>query len=518
MGIYLNPGNDLYLKTYNDKVFVDHSLLIELTNKVNDTGDNMLCILRPRQFGKSTDVNMLVAYYSKGCDSKKLFDSLKISKSDSYLKHLNQYQVIYLNMQQFLSRNNDVQDMIQDLTESIYEELELKFENIKPRKMILSMIFERIYSLYSQKFIFIIDEWDSPIRNKNISSNEQEYYLDFLRDLLKDKPYVSLAYMTGILPIKKFGTHNGLNMFEEISMIDSGPYAQFMGFTEEVCDLCRQHDVSFEDMKSWYDGYHLTDEISTFSPRSVIMAVTRKEFGNYWTSTETYEALKVYIDMNFDGLKDDIIELLSGESISVQTSSFQNDMTTFKLKDDVLTLLIHLGYLGYIKKEEKAYIPNREVSSSFINSIEDSNWKETTKALLNSRELLEATWNKEEEKVAKYIEEVHLDTSILTYNNENALAYTLSLAYISARDHYTIIREMPTGKGFADLVFIPMSDKPAMIIEIKWDQEVETAITQIKDKKYPKVLEHYKDNLLLVGIIYDRKTKEHVCRIVKVTD
>ena len=325
--------------------------------------------------------------------------------------------------------------------------------------------------------------------------------------------------MTGILPIKKFGTHNGLNMFEEISMIDPGPYAQFMGFTEEeVCDLCRQHDVSFEDMKSWYDGYHLTDEISTFSPRSVVMAVTRKEFGNYWTSTETYEALKVYIDMNFDGLKDDVIELLSGESISVQTSSFQNDMTTFKLKDDVLTLLIHLGYLGYIKKEEKAYIPNKEVVDSFVNSIKSSNWKETTKALLNSRELLEATWNKEEEKVAKYIEEAHLDTSILTYNNENALAYTLSLAYISARDHYTIIREMPTGKGFADLVFIPRYDKPAMIIELKWNQDVETAIAQIKDKKYPKALEHYKDNLLIVGITYDRKTKEHVCRIVKVTD
>ena len=520
MGIYLNPGNDLYLETYNDTIFVDKSMLInELNQCIKKASKKYVCVSRPRRFGKSTDVNMLVAYYSKGCDSKELFDSLKISKSDSYLKHLNQYQVIYLNMQQFLSRNNDVKDMIEDLTESIYEELELKFENIKPRKMILSMIFERIYSLYSQKFIFIIDEWDCIFRNKNTNANDQEQYLDFLRNLLKDQPYVSLAYMTGILPIKKYGTHSALNMFEEISMVDPGPYAQFMGFTEEeVCDLCIQHDVNFEDMKSWYDGYHLTDKISTFSPRSVVMAVTRRKFGNYWTSTETYEALKVYIDMNFDGLKDDVIKLLSGEFISVQTTSFQNDMTTFELKDDVLTLLIHLGYLGYINKEEKAYIPNKEVVDSFVNSIKSSNWKETTKALLNSRELLEATWNKEEKKVAKYIEEAHLDTSILTYNNENALAYTLSLAYISARDHYTIIREMPTGKGFADLVFIPRHDKPAMIIELKWDQDVETAITQIKDKKYPKALEHYQDNLLIVGITYDRKTKEHDCQIVKIKE
>ena len=141
--------------------------------------------------------------------------------------------------------------------------------------------------------------------------------------------------------------------------------------------------------------------------------------------------------------------------------------------------------------------------------------KETTKALLNSRKLLEATWKQDEEAVARYIEEAHLNTSILTYNNENALAYTLLLAYISARDYYTIIREMPTGKGFADIVFIPRHDNPAMIIELKWNQDVETALTQIKEKKYPRGLEKYKDNLLIVGISYDKKTKKHTCFIEK---
>ena len=323
--------------------------------------------------------------------------------------------------------------------------------------------------------------------------------------------------MTGILPIKKYGTHSALNMFDEISMVDSGLSSEYMGFTEkEVEKLCYQYNISYDEMKEWYDGYHLTDTISTFSPRSVVASITRKKFGNYWTSTETYEALRVYIDMNYDGLKDDIVKLLAGEHVAVQTTSFQNDMTTFDTKDDVLTLLIHLGYLGYNSFNQTCYIPNKEVIDSFVNSIRSSNWNETTKALLNSRALLEATWNRDEELVAKYIEEAHLDTAILTYNNENALSYTISIAYIYARNHYTIIREMPSGKGYADMVFIPKDDKPAMIVELKWDHEAETAIDQIKEKKYPKGLEEYRDNLLIVGISYDKKTKKHSCRIEEV--
>lgn len=290
-----------------------------------------------------------------------------------------------------------------------------------------------------------------------------------------------------------------------------------MGFTEmEVEDLCMKYDMDYEKMREWYDGYHITKSLSTFSPRSVVASITRKNFGNYWSATETYEALKVYIDMNYDGLKDDVIQLLAGKDIYVNTNKFQNDMTTFKSKDDVLTLLIHLGYLGYNSEDRTVYIPNKEVESSFISSIEDSSWNETTRALLNSRELLEATWQKDEEAVARYIEEAHLDTSILTYNNENALSYTISIAYIYARNHYTIIREMPAGKGYADMVFIPKSDKKAMIVELKWDKEANTALNQIKEKKYPKVLEKYKDNLLIVGITYDVKTKKYICKIEEI--
>ncbi|WP_288589838.1 AAA family ATPase [uncultured Thomasclavelia sp.] len=380
------------------------------------------------------------------------------------------------------------------------------------------MSLEDVYSATNEQFIFIIDEWDCIFREYSKNKKAQNRYLDFLRNLLKDKPYVKLAYMTGILPIKKYGIHSALNMFEEISMIEPELLAEFMGFTEnEVKDLCSLYNVSYEEMREWYDGYYMTDCLSTFSPRSVVASIDRKKFGNYWTSMETYEALRVYIDMNYDGLKDDVVKLLAGEEVYLNTNKFQNDMTTFKSKDDVLKLLIHLGYLGYNSSNQTCYIPNKEVTSSFVASVEDSSWNETTKALLNSRELLEATWNQDEKKVAKYIEEAHLDTSILTYNNENAFSYTISIAYMYARNYYTIVREMPSRKGYADMILIPKDDKPAMIIELKWNQDVETAITQIKEKKYPKLLEEYKDNLLIVGITYDKKTKKHICRIEKMS-
>ena len=517
MGLYLNPRNDSFQQAINNPIYVDKSLLINYTNQLIGTGDNKLCVSRPRRFGKSTDANMLVAYYSKGCDSHHIFDSLKISQTAHYLEHLNQHHVIHINMQDFLSKTHDINKMNLLLAKLIFREIKKVFPNVDYiDSSNLVQVMEDVYVEASARFIFIIDEWDCIFREYKQDKEAQKQYLDFLRNLLKDKPYVELAYMTGILPIKKYGTHSALNMFEEISMIDPGLLSEFMGFTEtEVQNLCVQYNVSYDEMKQWYDGYHMTDHLSTLSPRSVVASLIRNKFGNYWTSTETYEALQVYIDLNKDGLKDSVIEMLAGESVPVQTSSFQNDMTTFDTKDDVLTLLIHLGYLGYNSSDHTCYIPNKEVIDSFVNSIRKSNWEETTKALLSSRELLEATWKQDEEAVARYIEEAHLNTSILTYNNENALAYTLLLAYISARDYYTMIREMPTGKGFADVVLIPYRDKPAMIIELKWNQDVETALTQIKEKKYPKGLEKYKDNLLIVGISYDKKTKKHTCHIEK---
>ena len=514
---YWNPDNEDFKISCNGKIYVDKSMLIDYTNSILHTPERFICVSRPRRFGKSTDANMLVAYYSKGGDSKALFDHLKIAHRDSYKKHLNKHHVIYLNMQSFVSNQENIQEMIKFLTSQVILELKTEISDVQFQdETKLRLCLEDIYRYKGEKFVFIIDEWDCIFREFPNDLNSQKVYLDFLRDLLKDKKYVSLAYMTGILPIKKYGTHSALNMFKEISMINPTPMEKFMGFTkEEVKKLCEEYQIDFDEMKAWYDGYHLNKEVSILSPRSVVFSLMDRKFKNYWASTETYESLKVYIDMNFDGLRDDIIKLLARKRVIINPSKFQNDMTTFQSKDDVFTLLVHLGYLGYDEETSEVYIPNNEVVESFVNSIEDSNWGPVSESLRNSMNLIQATYACDGEQVAEYIEKAHLETSILQYNDENALAYTIYLAYIMARNDYTMVREFPGGKGFADVVFIPRYDKPAMIIELKYDKDVDTAIKQIKEKKYFFGLEKYLDNLLLVGINYDKETKKHTCVIEK---
>ena len=416
--------------------------------------------------------------------------------------------MIHLNIQDFLSTTNSIDEMLVKINRMILKDLKFEFKDTITETEIIDA-FNEVYAYTKNKFIFIIDEWDCIFREFKENKTAQETYLDFLRSLLKDKNYIEMCYMTGILPIKKYGTHSALNMFDEISMTQPKPLANYMGFTEEeVSNLCQKHNVDYQKMRDWYDGYHMTDTISTFSPRSVVAAISKHDFSNYWTKTESFEALKIYIDLNVDGLKDNIIQMMAGKEVYIDTSSFENDMSTFGSKDDVLTLLIHLGYLGYNQKDQTCYIPNKEVMDSFFTSIKNSDWNAPTKAIQNSRNLLDATFNMNETKVADYIEQAHLETSHIQYNDENALSYTIDLAYYAARDHYTLIRELPTGKGFADLAFIPKTDKPAILVELKWNQNVNTAITQIKEKKYPAVLEKYKDNLLLVGITYNKKTRK----------
>lgn len=515
MGIYLNPGQEDYEMIFNSKIFVDKSLLVENTNEILKKANRFVCVSRPRRFGKSTDANMLVAYYSKGCDSHEIFDHLKISKTASYEKHLNKHNVIHLNMQEFLSDSDSVDEMLDMLNNEVLKELEESYGELKSSTN-LKKYLKTIYMKYKEPFIFVIDEWDCLFREFKYDKEAQKRYLDYLRNLLKDQSYVALAYMTGILPIKKYGTHSALNMFDEVSMIEPQEYSEFMGFTEkEVKELCDKYQVDFSKMSEWYNGYHLVDNVSIYSPRSVTSAIRIKRFNSYWSQTETFEALQKYIDLNLDGMKDDIITMIAGDEVKVDTSSFQNDMTTFKSKDDVFTLLIHLGYLGYEAIKGTVYIPNNEVKGTFITSIKNSNWGIVTSLFKNANDLLEATWSMDSEKVAKYIQNSHYETSVLQYNDENALSYTISLAYITAKEYYTIVRELPSGKGFADIAFIPKDDKPAMIVELKYDQAVETGMDQIKKKNYPKALEQYHDNLLLVSISYDKTTKEHHCIIEK---
>lgn len=519
MGVYLNPGNHNFAMACRSEIYVDKTELIALTNRIIDTQQRFLCISRPRRFGKSIAANMLAAYYGKNCDSSELFASYKIASHAEYQNYLNQYNVILLNIQNFLSITEySVESMISFLQKRVIAELKKIYQGVlEEDEKFLSLALEEIYNETQEGFIFIIDEWDCVLRDRQYNADDQKKYLDFIRNLLKDKAYVSLAYMTGILPIKKYGTHSALNMFDEYSMTNAGEYAEFIGFTEaEVKDLCEKYQIDFDVMKSWYDGYCFPQVMHIYNPKSVVDSIRRKDFASFWTQTETYEALKIYIDMNYDGLKDAIVRMLAGEHIVINTQRFQNDMTTFESKDDVLTLLVHLGYLAFDRNDSAVFIPNTEIQGEFRNAITGEHWKDVIAALEQSDRLLKATWSQDGETVAEILDEVHSEnTSVLTYNDENSLSCVISLAYYNAMKEYMKIREFPTGKGFADIVYLPKkySDKPALIVELKYNQSAEGAIAQIKDRRYIESLKEYHGNMLLVGINYDKDSKKHTCVI-----
>ncbi len=507
MGIYLNPSNVDFQRALNSDIYVDKSKLIKYTNSKLFTEQQFICVSRPRRFGKSMAANMLTAYYSRGCNSKDMFSKLNIAKSEFFEKHLNKYNVIHVNMVSFLSESKNMDEMIEFIEEDLIDELKNEYPDIHyPKRENLIKIIASIFSQTNISFVFIIDEWDCVFRVHKSDTDAQTKYLNFLRNLLKDQSYVALAYMTGILPIKKYGEHSAINVFYEYSMIDAEPISEFTGFTEsEVKELCQNYEKSFTEMKRWYDGYNLNG-ISIYNPKSVVESILRGQFNNYWTSTETYEALKIYIEMNFDGLKDTIIELLAGQKSVVDTTTFSNDMVTFATKDDVLTLLVHLGYLTYNFYTKEVSIPNYEISEQFASTIKVMGWSEVANSLKQSDELLKATLNCNEEKVADLIDKAHSDnTSILKYNDENSLSCVISLAYYSACKIYTIDRELPSGKGYADLVFRPRKNNsnPALIVELKYDKSAEGAIEQIKKKQYADCLKDYSGEILLVYCIND---------------
>ena len=465
---------------------------------------------------------MLAAYYSRGCDSRDLFAGYKIAQDMTFEEYLNQYDVICLNMQQFLIEA-DPGNVTEYLEQEVLRELRKEYADILEREgRGLAAALRDIFVETDRQFIFLIDEWDCVMRERQESEDLQKQYLDFLRNLLKDQPYVALAYMTGILPVKKYGQHSALNMFWEYSMTDQFDFEEYTGFTEvEVKELCRRYEMDFAKVSDWYDGYRFRRFRHIYNPRSVVAAMKSSVFSNYWTATETYEALKLYMDMDFDGLKADIVQMLGGERVRINTLSFQNDMRNFRTKDDVLTLLIHIGYLGYDAETKEAFIPNKEIRGEFENAMSVSGWPEVMRVLKASDKLVEDTLNGDEESVARGLDRAHSEVaSILTYNDENSLGCAIGLAYYSARKDYKLIREMPAGKGFADVVFLPLphTDKPALVVELKYDKSADAAIGQIKDRQYMQVFDGYCGEILLVGINYNSedKDKPHSCVIERI--
>ena len=525
MGRFVNPDNSAFQVALNSEIYVDKTGLIGYTNRVMNTLQGYICNSRPRRFGKSITANMLTAYYSRGCDSEEMFSGLEIGSRPDFKKHLNQYDVIHLDIQWCLGAAGDPAYVVSYITEKTIEELQEYYSEELPKESVsLPEALSRIHAKTGKKFVIIIDEWDVLIRDEAANTKVQEEYINFLRGMFKGTEptrYIQLVYLTGILPIKKEKTQSALNNFDEFTMLSAGRLAPYVGFTEEeVQKLAEKYHQKFDEVKRWYDGYFLND-YQVYNPRAVVNVMLQGEFKSYWSETASYDAIVPLINMNYDGLKTSIIEMLSGAEAKVNTVSFKNDVVNIKGKDDVLTYMIHLGYLGYNQNRKTAFVPNEEIRQELMAAVESKSWNEILTFWQESENLLEATLDRDGEAVAAQIEKIHNEyTSIIQYHNENSLSSVLAIAYLSAMQYYfKPIRELPTGRGFADFVFVPKPeyrrDYPALIVELKWNQNAQTAMMQIRDKRYPSSISDYTGNILLVGINYDKNTKEHQCLIEK---
>lgn len=527
MGTYVNPGNQAFSRI-TGKNYVDKTGLILYMNKRVGGDKSLVCLSRPRRFGKSYAAKMLTAYYDCSCDSHPLFDDKLIAGSESYGEHLNKYNVICLDVSGFISEakvmRRPLVEVPQMIVEALREDLKHAYPGVPERKTLNDELLSCVCDISGRPFVFIIDEWDAMIREGKDDPAAQEAYLNLLRGWFKNTNFtprvVAMAYMTGILPVKKDGSQSAVAEFDESSMLDALEFGESVGFTEEeVKKCCRERKADFESVKAWYDGYDIPGAGSVYNPYSVMKALLSGRCQSYWRKTSAAEALKNYINMDFEGLQETVARLIAGDRIPVNTDSFQNDFESFESADDVLTLLVHLGYLTYHGMEKTVQIPNEEVRIEFRQFLTQKKvnrgWIELIK---RSQKLLDDTVAGRSQDVAAALDEIRAEQyAPQFYNNEQSLRAIIKYAYVVAVGQYIDLQEIPGGKGIADVAFIPLplSRLPAMVVELKWNRTAGGAISQIKTKKYAAKLKPYEGIILLVGMNYDEKTGRHTCQIEK---
>ena len=584
MGNILNPGNDnsfiRLVKAKDTRVFVDKTDFIEKTNALFNTDGNLIAVTRPRRFGKTVTAHMLSAYYSKGYAGQEIFNDLEISNKNSFKEHLNKYDVIYIDMnsidghyKNYLKKTKKVQgveSLVDYLEYSIIKELRGQknfaecFENNDIENTGLLDALSALQTDLNAQFIFIMDEWDLVYREYRHDEPLQKAFINLLKDLFKsDDGYAcfALAYLTGILPIKKYNSQSTLNGFDEYNMLAPGDFAKYFGFTEdEVAEIVKSPkcQISHQDLKEWYEGYKIKG-VDIYNPNSVTKAVSRNECISYWSGTSSNEEVVRLINMNFDGIKQDILNLIEGREIAFNCGRFQNDMVSIKSEDDILCLLVCLGYLGCknpngdnveeekssednnedtteqtekIEQDEQAktannknrriaYIPNAEIKSALMDIVKEQEWYERMETIERSENLLKAIKALDGNKVAELIQDVHNSpsVSIYDYNSESALTFCVITGLLwSTLDDYDYHREDQAGKGRVDLVYEPSvkGSEPLILIEFKYGESAETALRQIKTQEfYKRYTKKYTKNIILVGINYDPKTKDHQCLIEK---
>ena len=548
MGNILNPTKENsfeILVNFKDKdIFVDKTHFIEKMSTKMNTDKRFIAVTRPRRFGKTVTAHMLLAYYSKEYEGHKIFDELEIANISTYTEHLNKYDVIYIDMN-FISslykgylKNNKVsgvETLIDYLEYAIINDLRERedfaecFNKHEIENTGLLKALSTLRNDLNAKFIFIMDEWDLIYRDYRNDTKLQEDFIELLRGLFKSdggKACFALAYLTGILPIKKYNSQSTLNNFKEYNMLTPEPFETYFGFTEEeVAEIVKSPDctLSYQELKKWYKGYKLNG-IDIYNPNSVVSAVCRNECISYWSKTSSNDEVSRLINMDFDGIKEDIINLIEGDEVTFSCVNFQNDMVTLKNKNDVFSLLVCLGYLGCAETKNQfrkvAYVPNAEIKAVLLDIVREQNWYERIETIKRSENLLKAIKELDGTTVATIIQDIHNSSavSLLDYNDEESLTYCVMTGLLwSTLDDYSYHREDQAGKGRVDLVYEPLTRRhPLILIEFKYDGSAEEAIAQIKKQEYFKRYTGQYRNIIIVGINYSTKTKDHQCLIEKI--
>lgn len=513
---YLNTDIPLLLfqSTVNSAIYVDKSLLAEEISRMIGTENRYICITRPRRFGKTVNANMLGAYYTRGYDCHFIFDGLKIAGTESYTEHLNQHNVIHIDFSRLPDYCGGYEDYIRDITETLREDLTEYYPQLAGRNY---RSLSRMLQDTREQFIFILDEWDSIFYETFMSETDKRSFLKFLKGLLKDRAYVELAYMTGVLPIAKYSSGSELNMFDEYNFMNDNMYDAYFGFhEEEVRKLCQENPViSYDEMKMWYDGYYTSEGKSLFNPRSVCKALIRGTCLNYWTETGPMNEIADCIEHNVDEVREDIVRLVSGIPVEAELSGYSVVEQQLATRDEILSAMVVYGFLSYYDGFLK--IPNHELMEKYQKVLERDSMGEVKEIVDDSKRMLEATISEDAKKVAEILESVHdREIPFLLYHDENSLSCVITLCYLYARKDYRIEREAKSGKGYCDYLFYPKkSSRPAIILELKVDHSAEEAINQIKEKNYMEKVKKC-DSILMVGIAYDRVQKRHQCKIERI--
>ena len=509
-----NPLEQFKMDSTSDP-YVDKSLLINKLNSFIRTRNRFICITRPRRFGKTMNANMLGAYYTKGYDTHDLFKNLKIAQTSTYEEHINKHHVVYIDFSTLPDPCTTYEEYISWIKYCIQEDLKEVYGIEKVHGEPIKSLLKRT----NEKFIFIMDEWDSIFYKDFMQEKDKKAYLEFLKGLLKDQSYVELAYMTGVLPIAKYSSGSELNMFKEYNFMNDRIYEDYFGFDEEeIVELTKKYTKpSFETLKKWYDGYYKSNGSSLFNPRSVSSAITDGVCLNYWTETGPMDEIAEYIEHNVDAVREDIVKMVAGIPVEVELEGYGAEQLHLNSRDEILSAMVVFGFLSY--HDGFLRIPNHELMEKFQRVLNRKSMGGVADIVNNSKNVLDATIAMDGEKVAQYIEEAHdREIPFLQYNNENSLSCVITLCYLYARNYYEVTREDKSGKGFVDYLFTPKKKGyPAIILELKYNKSAEEAIDQIKRKKYVDRVSNF-DEILLVGINYSTEAdnhKHHDCIIEK---